>query len=678
MAPTTSTARSLPRAGVLRWGLALSVLGVVAVALRWSFLAAPPTTPPDQTALAAALRTAIRDGDHAQVSRLLEQGARVEARDEASEAPLMQAALQADAAMMRLFLDRDANVQARTQDGTSALLRAVHNPDKVRLLLQHGALPESRAVVLAAMVPGSRKTLELLLQHGGDSQANVGGFTALMAAAFSGDLESVTCLLDHGADVRARTPAGYTAVYAAVASGNIAILRLLLDRGATPNTTFVMPNSGEDIMTPTLFASWKGDSTALKELLARGADVHVQGGPFQRTALLCAATNGNPEVVRLLLERGAEVQTEDWAGHTALDWARRRGETPIVKLLQQAGAHGRKPRLVSGGSHAPGVSTGGLTPPPRRPPKQAVEAGLSLLERSTRTFAERTNCIACHHQALLALAVGQARQQGLTVEETSTAQEAQHIQTLLGVGTPRFLLGAGIDPLLAAYALVGLAAEKVEPNRLTDALVHYLVLRQKTDGHWRAEACRPPDDASDFMFTALSVYGLYRYAAKGRAAEINRRIALARNWLVHAEAEETVDQVFRLLGLRWAGAGDELIQAAARRLLSEQHADGGWAQLPTLESDAYATGQVLFALREGGRLSVADPVYRRGVEFLLRTQLEDGSWFVSSRCFPLLESSQSGFPHGRSQFISAAATGWAILALIPVCGTNPPEVAGPL
>jgi hypothetical protein len=48
---------------------------------------------------------------------------------------------------------------------------------------------------------------------------------------------------------------------------------------------------------------------------------------------------------------------------------------------------------------------------------------------------------------------------------------------------------------------------------------------------------------------------------------------------------------------------------------------------------------------------------------LLETQLADGSWFVASRSFPMVRYTKSGFPHGRSQFISAAATCWATMAL---------------
>jgi hypothetical protein len=56
-------------------------------------------------------------------------------------------------------------------------------------------------------------------------------------------------------------------------------------------------------------------------------------------------------------------------------------------------------------------------------------------------------------------------------------------------------------------------------------------------------------------------------------------------------------------------------------------------------------------------------VYQRGVRFLLNTQLEDGSWYVRSRAIPIQPYFDSEFPHGKDQFISAAATNWATMAL---------------
>ena len=100
-------------------------------------------------------------------------------------------------------------------------------------------------------------------------------------------------------------------------------------------------------------------------------------------------------------------------------------------------------------------------------------------------------------------------------------------------------------------------------------------------------------------------------------------------------------------------------------LLSEQRPDGGWAQIPSLASDAYATGEALVALRDSGALAVGDPGYQRGIRFLLNTQFEDGSWYVKSRVIPIMPYFDSDFPHGADQFISAAATNWAAMALAP-------------
>ena len=98
--------------------------------------------------------------------------------------------------------------------------------------------------------------------------------------------------------------------------------------------------------------------------------------------------------------------------------------------------------------------------------------------------------------------------------------------------------------------------------------------------------------------------------------------------------------------------------------MREQRADGGWAQLTSMASDAYATGQALVALEASGAITVTDPVYKRGVDYLMKTQLADGSWFVRTRALPIQQYFDSGFPHGKDQFISAAASNWAAMALV--------------
>jgi squalene cyclase len=98
-------------------------------------------------------------------------------------------------------------------------------------------------------------------------------------------------------------------------------------------------------------------------------------------------------------------------------------------------------------------------------------------------------------------------------------------------------------------------------------------------------------------------------------------------------------------------------------LLAQQQPDGGWAQRAGFPSDAYATGQALYALREAVGLPVSSAAYRRGVQYLLDSQFEDGSWHVTSRAVKFQPYFESGFPHGHDQWISSAGTAWAAMAL---------------
>jgi squalene cyclase len=81
-----------------------------------------------------------------------------------------------------------------------------------------------------------------------------------------------------------------------------------------------------------------------------------------------------------------------------------------------------------------------------------------------------------------------------------------------------------------------------------------------------------------------------------------------------------------------------------------------------MESTPYATGRSLVSLQIGG-LPVTDPAYQRGIRFLLATQQEDGSWHTKTRALAFQPHFDAGFPHGYDQWISAAASSWAAMAL---------------
>jgi len=118
----------------------------------------------------------------------------------------------------------------------------------------------------------------------------------------------------------------------------------------------------------------------------------------------------------------------------------------------------------------------------------------------------------------------------------------------------------------------------------------------------------------------------------------------------------------QLLGMKWGGVDPKSLQAQLKQLAALQRTDGGWAQTADLSSDAYATGQALYTMHEMG-VPASDPAYQHGVEYLLRTQLKDGSWHVASRALKFQPYFQSGFPHDHDQWISSASTAWAVMAL---------------
>ena len=101
-----------------------------------------------------------------------------------------------------------------------------------------------------------------------------------------------------------------------------------------------------------------------------------------------------------------------------------------------------------------------------------------------------------------------------------------------------------------------------------------------------------------------------------------------------------------------------------KALTAAQNADGSWSQLPGIRPDAYATGEALYALHVSGDVPVKDPVYQKGVEWLLRNQLADGSWFAPTRAVPVQPHTFESFPNGWHQFISEAASSWATMALL--------------
>src|SRR5581483_3459445 len=311
--------------------------------------------------------------------------------------------------------------------------------------------------------------------------------------------------------------------------------------------------------------------------------------------------------------------------------------------------------------------------------RRAVERSLPLLQAGARTFRERSEgrCIGCHHQGPLQLVVALARERGFRVDEESERAELDRIRGFYArrqelyrkaptaPEAARRADAFGNFTVHAGYWLAGYAAAGGPPDEATATAALFLASKQSADGHWDFDdTARAPLQASDFTTTALAVRVLQAYGPKDRAAELAGRIDKAREWMLRTAPRTTDDKVYRLHGLAWSGASKEEIRAAAEALARDQRTDGGWGQQENMPTDAYATGLALAALHLSGGMETTSAAYRRGVDYLVGTQLRDGSWYVRTRAIPSNPYFESGFPHGRSQFISYAATCHAVTALL--------------
>jgi hypothetical protein len=306
----------------------------------------------------------------------------------------------------------------------------------------------------------------------------------------------------------------------------------------------------------------------------------------------------------------------------------------------------------------------------------AVERALPLLERASAGSADQRECFTCHNQGLPVLAMTAARSKGFAVDAANFERQVEHTYAHLNRSRDRFAKGEGTGGKAdtAGYALWTLDAGDRAPDETTAAVAEFLLTWNSDDTHWTCSSDRPPSEASDFTTTFLSLYGLTVFGTDAQRDRIAARNQAAKEWLANTPPQDNEDRAFRLLALQLAGADSSAVSSAAGDLLQQQRDDGGWSQLDDHDSDAYATATALVALHRTGTLPTGDAAYQRGVNYLLDSQLEDGSWHVVSRSKPFQAYYESGFPHGTDQFISTAASGWACLALLASCPEKP---AGP-
>lgn len=216
-------------------------------------------------------------------------------------------------------------VRARERGDPSAVQERLEaRPAQASRSPENGKTPLHRAAM-----DGNTQTVKALLADGDVDARDAYGNTPLHLAAMRGCFEVVEALVAAGADVKATALNRYTPLHLAAWGGDDRIATLLIQKGADVKA------QDYDYRIPLHYASTK---KVVEVLLGAGAEVDNRWQPWTRTPLLDAAMHGFPEVVKALLDHGADLQATNDIHFTALHWAAWAGHSDVVKLLIVRGA----------------------------------------------------------------------------------------------------------------------------------------------------------------------------------------------------------------------------------------------------------------------------------------------------------------------------------------------------
>jgi ankyrin repeat protein len=295
-----------------------------------------------------ALAWAVYEDDSATAELLLKAGAKVTMADDYGESPLTLACANGNAALVEKLLKAGADANApRFYNETPLMIAAAGgNPEVLRLLIAHGAKVDAvearkgQNALMWAAAEGNSEAVAVLLKAGANpNTASKAGFTPLVFAAESGDAKSAASLIAAGADVNYEVPRTANVLLISLLAKKPAVAAILIDKGAGVNGKDPTGNTALHI------AAESGDLNTVKLLIAKGADVNAatnarQGDRMgilqrpptgQQTPLMVAARANRPDIMRVLVQAGANPKLHATDGSTLLMAAASGGHVESVE-----------------------------------------------------------------------------------------------------------------------------------------------------------------------------------------------------------------------------------------------------------------------------------------------------------------------------------------------------------
>jgi len=318
-----------------------------------------------------ALIVAALAGQTEAVNVLIEKGLDVRTRNKNGTSPLLAAAERGHLATVKLLLEKGSDGNEKDQNGNNPLLLACKNGHSpvVGYLLEKGVDVKAKnkanqTAMRYALREHYIEAVKLLLNAG--VEMNFKGADAaelLTGAAAKGDVDTVIFVLEKGVSPNIKNKEDDTALILAAEKGQTATMKVLIDRGADVNLTIYNRNAigvalyeerieaikllvksgamrDKKKYGPLLWAIMGGNAEAVKELIAKGANVNEKDKDSREIpAVVYAAMMGETEIVKLLVEKGAKINAKGlYDGETALIQAARNGRTETIRYLLEKGA----------------------------------------------------------------------------------------------------------------------------------------------------------------------------------------------------------------------------------------------------------------------------------------------------------------------------------------------------
>lgn len=271
----------------------------------------------------------------------------------------------------------------------------------------------------------------------------------------------------------------------------------------------------------------------------------------------------------------------------------------------------------------------------------AEQKAIDYLVREVPAWERDNGCFSCHNNGDGARALFAARRAGYRVPDAALSATIEWLRKPLQWDQAAKHPQASDTKLARLQFTVALADARLLGSDVTSVLRD-----QSAEGAWRVDTGAMPGSPitwGTFLATALVVRAL-------DGTGLAEPVRLARGWLSSAKPDSLLDRAAQLLSLP---AEDPASAVALSDILSAQTAGGGWGPQKFAPAEVFDTAVILIALQRLPAGKRPEKAISAGRSFLLKEQLDDGSWVETTRP-----------PGARSYAHQVSTSAWATLALL--------------